>query len=83
MCRRSIFRYNLNVLLTLDLHDREFTCTMDPTAKRACLPNGDVYLDSKDIDPDRIWDNIIALYLMSPCYLLLCYLVLRKIKKTT
>lgn len=47
---RSIFRYNLNVLLTLDLHDRKFDCSkayVNKGTPSLCLPEGDMYLDSK------------------------------------
>jgi hypothetical protein len=70
--------------MTLDLQGRKFDCRIDFGAKHPtlCLPNGDIYLAAKSIDPDKLWDNILALFLMSPFYLFIAYLILRKLKSS-
>lgn len=46
-----------------------------------CILSGDEYLKAKRIDPEDMWDNIIALAVMSPCYLFVAYLILLRCVK--
>jgi len=81
--------YCLQNLLALDLKGRTFDCPTpeqlmaDPTLVSICLPSGDMYLQSQGIDPDNLWRNIGILAAMAPVYLLIAYLFLRALKKTT
>ncbi|KAM3574054.1 hypothetical protein VYU27_003952, partial [Nannochloropsis oceanica] len=85
----SFYRYCLQNLLALDLKGRTFDCPTpeqlmaDPTLVSICLPSGDMYLQSQGIDPDNLWRNIGILAAMAPVYLLIAYLFLRALKKTT
>jgi len=81
--------YCLQNLLALDLEGRVFHCATpeqlaaDPTLVSICLPTGDLYLQSQDIDPKNVWRNIGILAVMAPVYLFLAYLFLRALKKST
>lgn len=84
----SIFRYSLEGLLYLELHNRRFNCNLaehilsDPTI---CVSSGDYYLQAKGIDFTSMSDlvpHIIALTVMTPFYLILAYICLRNLKKT-
>jgi ATP-binding cassette, subfamily G (WHITE), member 2 len=80
----SIFRYNLENLLILELQGRTFRCPgpMEMMERPAlCVPTGDMYLDAKEINPDNLYQNVIALMLMCPAYLFISYLLLRRLKK--
>lgn len=83
----SFYRYCLQNLLALDLKGRTFHCAtpeqlaQDPGSISICMPTGDLYLQSQQIDPDNIWRNIGILFAMTPGYLFLAYLCLRNLKK--
>jgi hypothetical protein len=84
----SIFRYNLNNLLYLDLQGRAFHCPLlqeQIMSGNFCIPTGDVYLRSRHISTDpgfhQVYKNLLILFGMTPAYLLVAFIVLRSLKK--
>ncbi|RUS86344.1 hypothetical protein EGW08_005929 [Elysia chlorotica] len=75
----SIFKYGMTALYIIEFKDREF-CNAT-----ACF-DANSRLDRSDMDYETTWDfwqNYVALAGMSLILLILCYIQLRRMKKTT
>ncbi|XP_033108287.1 broad substrate specificity ATP-binding cassette transporter ABCG2-like isoform X2 [Anneissia japonica] len=77
----SIFRYSLNTLLINEFTEMTF-CPANVTLTNPCFP-GTVYLMEQGIDYSSwgLWQNQMALFIMSMGFLVLAYIQMRTIPK--
>jgi len=74
----SIFKYALQATAVNEFTGLEFNCP--PEVPGPCFETGEQYLEFQGYNPDALWYDILALFLMAVIYLFLSFVGLSLIR---